>query len=345
MLGIIPPLLNSSTPWATTKEDLKALYYCPYTGALTVRTSLLDGFEHDDTIHQFAFLDDHAVSRSDHTTNDLFTSGQKVSSLNTFGYSPIGLPEHVRTIREIYEEDEKRLERDKSIIFSVTGRAEDMVECYRYIHHMMSRCYARVLMEINLSCPNIVGKPPPAYSKAELKEYLDALTHDPDRTIYRNDRLEVGLKTPPYTYQEQFDNLISALSESATTSGRDCPISFITATNTLGGSLILNPADDATPMLKSANGSGIGGLAGAALHPLALGNVHTIRRMLDSHDNLKHIAIIGVGGVADAAGFRRMKNVGADVVGVGTAFGNEGIGVFKKIHDELGWGKDTVSDE
>lgn len=334
MLEFNPPLLNSASPWATTREELQALYDCPYTGALTVRTSLLGGFDHDDAIHQHAFIS------SDHTTTSLPKSGQKVSSLNTYGYSPIGLPEYVRTMRAIYEADAKRLERDKSIIFSVTGGAQDIVECYRFIHHIMSGCYAKVLMEINLSCPNILGQPPPAYSKAALTEYLDAFTQDPDRTIYRNDHPKIGIKTPPYTHQDQFDNLISALSECVLMSGRPCPISFITATNTLGTCLILDPADDFTPVLNSANGTGIGGLAGAALHPLALGNVHTIRRMLDAHESLSHISIIGVGGVADAAGFRRMRSVGAEAVAVGTALGSEGIRVFGRIFGEVeeeGW--------
>lgn len=70
---------------------------------------------------------------------------------------------------------------------------------------------------------------------------------------------------------------------------------------------------------------------GVALHPLALGNVLTIRRMLNEHVHLKEIAIIGVGGVSDSAGFERMLAVGASAVGVGTAFGRHGISVFRKI--------------
>jgi len=77
--------------------------------------------------------------------------------------------------------------------------------------------------------------------------------------------------------------------------------------------------------------SGIGGLAGAALHPLALGNVRIVRSMLDEYEQLKPISVIGVGGVFDRGGYRRMLAVGADAVAVGTGLGNEGIGVFPKI--------------
>ncbi len=76
-------------------------------------------------------------------------------------------------------------------------------------------------------------------------------------------------------------------------------------------------------------------MAGAALHPLALGNVRKIRQMLDLHEELRHIKIIGVGGVSDGAGYRRMRSVGADAVAVGTALGSEGIGIFEKIADGM----------
>jgi dihydroorotate dehydrogenase (fumarate) len=108
----------------------------------------------------------------------------------------------------------------------------------------------------------------------------------------------------------------------------------------LGSSLLLANDDDGTysPTLASASasGQGIGGLAGAPLHPLALGNVKTLRDLLDSHQRLRGIQVIGVGGVEDSEGFARMRAVGASVVGVGTALGREGMGVFGKI---LGGGK------
>lgn len=64
-LNFTPPLLNSANPWATTKEDIQALYDCPSTGALTIRTSVLGGFRHDDRIHQYRIFGngelDHSV--------------------------------------------------------------------------------------------------------------------------------------------------------------------------------------------------------------------------------------------------------------------------------------------
>jgi dihydroorotate dehydrogenase (fumarate) len=67
------------------------------------------------------------------------------------------------------------------------------------------------------------------------------------------------------------------------------------------------------------------------LHPLALGNVYTIRNMLDKHEDLKEIAIVGTGGVEDKAGFERMRSVGSGAVGVGTALGRKGVDIFGEI--------------
>lgn len=76
---------------------------------------------------------------------------------------------------------------------------------------------------------------------------------------------------------------------------------------------------------------GIGGLAGAALHPISLGNVRLLRTMLDSDDSLRQVEIIGVGGVSDGSGFQRMKAAGATVVGVGTALGARGVQIFAEV--------------
>lgn len=188
------------------------------------------------------------------------------------------------------------------------------------------------MMEINLSCPNILDKPPPAYDEVALREYIASIAKAKAKFGTSSPIMHVGIKTPPYTHQGQFVTLIKAL-EASSTDG--CPISFITATNTLGSCLVVGNGNE--PALGSANGSGIGGMAGDALHPLALGNVKTIRGMLDASEftDLHNIAIIGVGGVSDSSGYRRMVSVGADAVGVGTALGREGIPIFSKISQGL----------
>lgn len=335
-LAFDPPLLNSANPWATTKDDLEALYQCPHTGAITIRTACANGFHHDSATHQYCFFEPQSQRLRGHSvaTHPLLPQpdsipDDSISSLNTLGYSPFSVHEYLQIIDDLLLSFDLKGKSTKPIIFSVAGSITDVLDHYRSISHLQLKLNrsrsisARLLMEINLSCPNIVGKPPPAYSKEELLKYLiPLLDADPDGS----ESIEVGIKTPPYTYQTQFDELISALLES---SKDRCPISFITATNTLGSSLVLS--ESRTPALNSSTGAGIGGLAGSALHPLALGNVATIRRMLDAHESLQKIEIIGVGGVHDSAGYKRMKTVGAAAVAVGTALGTQGLMVFERI--------------
>lgn len=326
-LEVSPPLLNSANPWATTLEDLTILYECPHTGAVTTRTSLAAGFPHDPSIHQFTLFNT-STHKSQQDRAKLL--GSENASLNNLGYSPIVLETYLEFIRTIAALPSARS--DKGFVVSVTGSPEDVVECYKLIAHAQTSVKFPLAMEINLSCPNIPGKPPPAYNGDSLLKYINQL----EKLISESDlpRIAFGLKTPPYTYSKQFEELIGAL-ERTSKDDRICPVSFITATNTLGSCLVLASEDDSDsePALP---GTGIGGMAGAPLHPLALGNVRTIRRMLDeSKYALSHVQIIGVGGVLDAAGFKRMKGVGADIIGVGTGLGIKGVNVFRDIVDEL----------
>jgi dihydroorotate dehydrogenase (fumarate) len=235
----------------------------------------------------------------------------------------------------------------KPFIVSVTGTVFQVATCCTHLLELQNHperfrwkpdgnyTDLVMMMEINLSCPNIPHKPPPAYDGDELTEYITAIAEAKQMAGVGNGvPLHVGIKTPPYTHAGQFQTLIHALERSTALYG-GCPISFITATNTLGSCLVLN--EEGESALGSANGMGIGGLAGDALHPLALGNVKTIREMLDASpcEELKRIAIIGIGGVSDANGFRRMRKVGAIAVGVGTALGREGLEVFRKISGGL----------
>ncbi|KAF1356809.1 hypothetical protein BDV97DRAFT_374453 [Delphinella strobiligena] len=319
---IAPPLINSANPWCSSQEDLQNLYECPSTGAVTTRTSVLKGFNHDPAVNQHTFFDpqNHAVApqgSSDYTIED-----SKRGSLNTLGYSPIPLAGYLDFISAITSKSGVG-SKEKPFIISVTGSPAEILECYKMITAHQRELGKTLCMEINLSCPNIPLKPPPAYSGSALLEYLEILQSHPEHAV------PIGIKTSPYTYHNQFATLVDTLLSASKLGCGCCPIDFITATNTLGSCLLLDSCGDAA--LASASGEGIGGLAGAPLHPLALGNVKTIRIMLDKHDVLRSIDIIGVGGVGDSAGFERMKSVGAKVVGIGTALGREGVQVFGRI--------------
>jgi len=362
-LEIFPPLINSANPWATTLEDLRALYACPSTGAVTTRTSLVKGFPHDPEKHYYVFLDpaSHEVSRE--ATGKKTEEGHLTqnASLNSLGYSPITLEMYLGFIKTIVTEEKEKApaaitarDNKKGFIVSVTGSPEEVAECYTLIARFKKEIDEDGLdmplyMEINLSCPNIPNKPPPAYSREALGEYLDQLRG----TITSSNatdlpRIPFGLKTPPFTHSTEYEVLMGALEDDADRcpgSGGVSQVSFLTATNTLGSCLafssppLISESPSSTSSFETAlPGYGTGGMAGAPLHPLALGNVATLRRILDAQERkqkLGHVRVVGIGGVLDAAGYRRMRAVGASLVGIGTGLGLKGVGIFGEIEKGL----------
>ncbi|KAL7623048.1 dihydroorotate dehydrogenase [Parahypoxylon ruwenzoriense] len=379
-IHVDPPLLNSASPWATTLEDLGALYSCPSTGAITTRTSLLRGFAHNPEVHKYSFFnantyapekretagdddngdDDDGEEEEEEEEDELEKPN---ASVNNLGYSPTPLDEYLAYIETIVlspRNTEELKRRNKLFIISVTGPPDDVAMCYGRIAHFGPRAGARLAVEINLSCPNIPGAPPPAYDGEALARYLSAMARAAALCLY-SEVIPWGIKTPPYTHAGQFDMLVGALRGAAREDnggdGSYCPASFVTAVNTLGSCLLLENVQWAAegvrkfrPKLAAAPGrgdavanDGMGGMAGAPLHPLALGNVATLRRGLDAHPETRHVRVLGVGGVEDAEGFRRMRAVGAYAVAVGTALGRKGVRVFEEIERGLGgeWGAGT----
>ena len=295
-LHIHPPLLNTACPWATTQADLAALLACPSTGAITTRTSMLSPFAHDDAKHRFVFFD-----------ATVSTPGSGSASINSLGYSPLPLSEYMSIL--------KRISTSKTVIISVTGPPGDIKQCYDLIVAAKQDVTFPLAMEINLSCPNIENAPPPGYEPSSLTTFLYGLPETPE--------VPVGVKVPPYTWSRQFDDLVTALESLR------AKLSFVTSTNTLGNCLVLSNDESVLP---SENGTG--GMAGPPLHPLALGNVATLRKLLDE-SGLSGIQIIGVGGVRDGKGYKRMRKAGAAAVGLATGLGTLGIGVFEAIETDI----------
>ncbi|KAL1410481.1 dihydroorotate dehydrogenase [Vanrija albida] len=312
-LALDPPLLNAACPWATDLSYLRALYASPSTGGITTRTSLVDGYPHDDAVNTFVFFDPANGASPTSVFPRAFPADAdaNAASLNSFGLSPIKLATYLEFARTLADEARAAGRKPKPIVISVTGSTpEDTGAAIRAVLAAAPRINAPLAIEVNLSCPNVPGHPPPAYDARGLADYLAAFPADP--------AVPVGLKTPPYTHADQFSMLVAAVA------ANQDKVSFLTSTNTLGNCLVLRGTEPALPEL------GFGGMAGPGIHPLSLGNVATLRRLLDAA-GLSHIDLVGVGGVSDAAGYARMRAAGARFVGVATALGRHGPAVFDTI--------------
>lgn len=191
-------------------------------------------------------------------------------------------------------------------IFSLGG----LQDYYDMLDKLESNKDSFDICEINVSCPNIPGKPLLAYDM----EYLEKLLQNLSKYTFL-----IGLKLPPYFDMTHFDKV----SELALQYG----IKFISCSNTIGNCLVIDP-DKESAVIKPK--MGLGGLAGDFVKPLALGNVWNFWQRLQGK-----VQIIGVGGVRTGRDAFEFLLAGADAVQVGTSFAQEGIGIFDKINAEF----------
>jgi len=274
---------------------------------------------------------------------------ETLTTINSYGYSPHPLADYLTWVENIITTHRTST---KPVIISITASGSQalasMVEAIQELRakllDKLSRpsildnqsARSKIGIELNTSCPNIPGSPPSGYSFNSILPLLRVLAeaHAIDSS------LTIGLKLPPYVYKDQFAEVISVLQSFDTAEYHltDYPFSFLTCTNTLGNSLLFSDQTTEDTNQRFAVPTGLGGLAGEALHPLALGNVYTFKQLISSqipkYSAVKNIKIIGVGGVTSKAGAERMKKAGADVVGCATLFGKEGVRAFEILGKE-----------
>ncbi|OAX43643.1 FMN-linked oxidoreductase [Rhizopogon vinicolor AM-OR11-026] len=315
-IDVSPSMVNCSCAWASDYQQLNDLYQSPYTGAVTTRTATLDGFKEDET-HTVAFMKD------------------SLSSLNSYGYSPLPLHQYLEWIREFLGDGRSVKPFIISITESSAEKLSEMLVTIQQFRTSNSAWRSRIAVEFNSSCPNIKGHSPPSYHLPFLKPFLDVLA----KAFHDDSTLTIGLKLPPYIIATQFRDVIECISSyTHTNSGiRTNPFAYFTCTNTLGNSLVFGDqarAPDANADMSESDFAvppGLGGLAGEAIHALSLGNVYTFSRLLAESDDpaMREIVIIGAGGVTSPEAVERMNRAGAKIVGCATLLGREGVKAFE----------------
>lgn len=222
------------------------VYDCPYTGAVTIRTSLWQEFKQHVSTHQYTFFSTTYGTSHSQINTTLYPEGRgevvpdfdESSSLNTLGYSPVSFIKYCEMLAEMSRTGQLSQRPNKPFIVSVTGDETQVGACLAHLMELQNQpentaSGLELLMEVNLSCPNIPDKAPPAYDRDALMRYIMVLAKT--KQLHSNHKdVQVGIKTPPYTYHGQFLAMIRCLEDSTKMVG-GCPISFVTATNTLGG--------------------------------------------------------------------------------------------------------------
>lgn len=172
------------------------------------------------------------------------------------------------------------------------------------------------ILEVNISCPNVedeFGKPfaciaaDAATVTKEVKNRLKKLGGTAAK-------IPVSIKLSPNVED------IVRIARACVDAGADA----LTVMNSAGPGMAIN-IETRMPVLSNK----VGGLTGPPLKPLAVKAIFDIRRALP------RIPIIGTGGVLTGADAIEMMMVGATLIGIGTGIHYRGVGIFKKITDEM----------
>ena len=166
-------------------------------------------------------------------------------------------------------------------------------------------------IELNLSCPNVPGKPQTGYDFQQVKLVLEE--------VFKINKKILGVKLPPYFDLIHFYSMADILNE--------YPLSFVTCINSIGNGLVIDVETESV-VIKPKNG--FGGIGGDYIKPTALANVRKFRELLK-----KEISVIGCGGIKTGMDAFEHILCGADAVQIGTQFMREGINCFERIESEL----------
>ena len=170
-------------------------------------------------------------------------------------------------------------------------------------------------VELNLACPNVIGKPIIAYDFEQMKDILETIS----QKKYKN--LVLGLKLPPYLDGKHLQQAAAIINEYKSL------VRYVASINTIGNALAVDEISEA-PFISSNNG--LAGLSGPAVKYTALANVRQMRNHLDPS-----IDVVGVGGIETGTDVFQFLLCGATAVQVGTCHWKEGPGAFDRIVGEL----------
>jgi dihydroorotate dehydrogenase (fumarate) len=195
----------------------------------------------------------------------------------------------------------------KPVIASVAGLCEDD---FPEIARTIDRA-GPDLIEVNLSCPNLAGKPQIGYDFDASERVI--------RSVRAVVKRPIGVKLPPYFDPAHHSAMAGVL--------KRAPVDFLSLINSVGNALVIDGERESVVIKPK---GGFGGLGGPVIKAVALANVRAFWKAFDGR-----VPIIGVGGISSGMDVFEHLLAGACAVQVGTALMEEGLPVFGRITREL----------
>lgn len=275
-------LLNSAGCWCTTEQELTDLLES-HCGGIVSKSCLFEPYKGNP--HPRVFYNE-------------------VLSINSTGLANQGYL--------FYNNIGKEITKFKPYIISIGVKNID--ETFKMIQSIEKNQYCDFI-ELNISCPNIIGKPILGYNISECLMFFSRLFSRKDHhaIINNTNKLKIGLKLPPYFDQVQLKEMSDIINT--------FPIKYICSINGMPNGLVLNEFHEKVIEPND----GIGGMGGCVAKPFGLSNVKSFRRLLPT------LPIIGCGGISTKKDIEDYFSVGASLVQIGTQLIREGPSCFERL--------------
>ena len=220
-----------------------------------------------------------------------------LGSINSMGLPNQGIDYYLDYLLSLQESQPER-----TFFLSLVGMSPD--ETHTLLKKVQNSGF-KGITELNLSCPNVTGKPQIAYDFEATERILGEAFSYFDKPL--------GIKLPPYFDIVHFDQAAEVFNRH--------PLKFVNCVNSIGNGMYI---EDESVVIRPKNG--FGGIGGEYIKPTALANVHAFYQRLNPS-----IQIIGTGGVYTGRDAFEHILCGASMVQIGTALHQQGVEVFERV--------------
>ncbi|WP_270322503.1 dihydroorotate oxidase [Lactococcus petauri] len=225
-----------------------------------------------------------------------------LGSINSMGLPNLGFDYYLDYVLEVQRNQ------DKPTFFSIAGMSPE--ENLEMLVRIQKSAFSGIT-ELNLSCPNVPGKPQLAYDFQATEQLLEK--------VFAFFKKPLGVKLPPYFDLAHFDQMADILNK--------FPLTYVNSVNSVGNALYIDTEEESV-VIKPKNG--FGGLGGQYIKPTALANVRAFYTRLKPE-----IQIIGTGGIETGQDAFEHLLCGASMLQIGTTLHKEGPEIFPRIIREL----------